>query len=723
MELDQDIERIDVTDMTEDEVIEALAELKDQEAKLEREREERLNTLGASLQRKAEEQVGLKQVIEQRWLDDLRQYNGKYDDETLKLIKDRKGSSVFANITRHKANAAEARLADMLFPTDDKNWGILPTPVPKLQEMQRKGGQGVGPDGQPVDLSKEAERLMDEANRRAKAMEKEIDDQLNECDYNAEGRDVIHDAALLGTGIIKGPVVEGRYNKSWQQADGSHVLKVVQEVAPCARRVSPWDWFPDMSATRHEECEFEFERHYFTRSEMSDIAKLPGFMPESIRQILSNEEGKRRSTANSYIAEMREISGYASELNNDNRYEVWEYHGPLDNEDLDAAGIDYSEDELDTMNGTVWFCDGRVIKVSMNPLATREKPYSVFCFSEDDSSVFGVGVPFLLRNTQSVYNSAWRMIMDNSGLSSGPQIIVNRQIVEPADGDWTITPKKVWYLKDKSRSVHEAFGSHEISSHQNELANILQISRMLADEETSVPAIAQGDQGTASPTAQGMSMLMNNANIVLKRAVKVWDDNITRKLLRRFYDYNMQFSPKNEIKGDYQVDARGSSALMAREMQMQSMAGLMQLSQSQAFAPLTKFDGLYKMALRQMQIPSAEIIKSDDEIAQEQKAMAEQPQQSGDPIAEQRLQLDAEKFKADVEYKKADLQNRQQQMETERMRAQLSYEADMTKIANAKDMTLAQLEQQMGLQQMKIASAEKLMAFETQVKQAYGEGI
>ena len=723
MENDQELEHMDVDSLTEEEAGELLEQLREEQEKQKLAHEERLNTLGAALQRKAEEQVSLKQVIEERWLDDIRQYNGRYDEATESQIKKRKGSTVFANITRHKANAAEARLADMLFPTDDKNWGLLPTPVPKLQDMKRQGGQGVGPDGQPVDLAKEADRLMEEATRRAKAMEKEIDDQLNESDYNAEGRDVIHDAVLLGTGIIKGPVVEGRYNKSWQHSENQHVLEVVQEVAPCARRVSPWDWFPDMSATRHDECEFEFERHYFTRNEMSDIAKLPGFMSDSIRQILANDEGRRRTSANTYIAQLREISGYSAELNNDNRYEVWEYHGPLEREDLEAAEIPYPEDELETLNGTVWFCDNRVIKVTMNPLVTREKPYSIFCFDEDDSSVFGVGVPYLLRNTQAVYNSAWRMIMDNSGLSSGPQIVVNRQIVEPADGDWTITPKKVWYLKDKSRQVHEAFGSYEINSHQAELANILQISRMLADEETSVPAIAQGDQGTASPTAQGMSMLMNNANIVLKRAVKVWDDNITRKLLRRFYDYNMQFSQKNEIKGDFQIDARGSSALMAREMQMQSMAGLMQLSQSQAFAPLTKFPELYKMALRQMQIPTGDIVKTDEELAQEQQAMAEQPQQPEDPIAAQRLQLDAQKMQFDMQYKQQDIQTKQKQIAVDEMRAKLDYEATMTKIADQKELTLEQLKTQMGLKQMDVASKEKLMAFETQVKQAYGEGI
>mgnify|MGYP003636006750 FL=1 len=719
----EEIIEINLEDLSPEEAEEMLLELQEKEEMYKKEMEDRINMLGTTLQRKADDQVALKQVIETRWLDDVRQYNGRYDNATESQIKNRKGSTVFANITRHKADSAEARLADMLFPTDDKNWGIQPTPVPELQDMKRTGGNAIGPDGTEVDVASEATRLMEEAARRAKAMENEIDDQLNECDYNSEGRDVIHDAVLYGTGILKGPVIEGRYKKSWQNSEGSHALEVVQEIAPCARRVSPWDWFPDMSATRLDEAEFQFERHYFTRNELSNIARLPGFNEDAIREVLRSDGGKRRNSANTYMSQLREISGYSADLSSDNRYEVWEYHGPIDRGDLEASGLDCCEDELDTITGTVWFCDAKVLKVSLNPLATQEMPYSIFCFSDDDSSIFGVGVPYLLRNTQSVYNSAWRMIMDNSGLSSGPQIVVNRQLIEPADGDWTITPHKIWHLKDKTRQVHEAFGSFEISSHQGELANILQISRMLADEETSVPAISQGVERGASQTAQGMSMLMNNANIVMKRAVKVWDDNVTRKMLRRFYDYNMQFSDKPEIKGDFQIDARGSSALMAREMQMQAMSGLMNLAQSPAFGPLTKFPELYKMALRQMQIPIGEIIKSDDEIAAEQQQRAQQPPTVEDPIGTERLKLDAQKLQADIQFKQSDAQTKAQQVEVERLRAELNYEADMAKIANSKDMTMAQLQQQLGIKELDVASKEKLMAFETQVKQAFGTGL
>src|SRR3990167_3113960 len=41
-------------------------------------------------------------------------------------------STVFPNITGPYCDAAAARIADMLLPTDDRSWALKPTPVPEL---------------------------------------------------------------------------------------------------------------------------------------------------------------------------------------------------------------------------------------------------------------------------------------------------------------------------------------------------------------------------------------------------------------------------------------------------------------------------------------------------------------------------------------------------------------------------------------------------------------
>ena len=140
---------------------------------------DRLNVFASRLSRIASEQSGKRNEIETRWLKDLRQYHGEYDPEDESSLKRSGGSKIFVNITRNKTNAAEARLQDMLFPTDDRNWGISPTPVPQLDSI-KPGMQGIDPQtGQPVDLGKMADQVMQEAEDKASRMETEIDDQLS----------------------------------------------------------------------------------------------------------------------------------------------------------------------------------------------------------------------------------------------------------------------------------------------------------------------------------------------------------------------------------------------------------------------------------------------------------------------------------------------------------------------------------------------------------------
>jgi hypothetical protein len=95
------------------------------------------------LQRTANNQVLKKQLIEDRWVEDLRQYHGRYDADTEKnLNNDKTKSRLFVNKTRTKTHGWEARLSDLLFPTDVRNWAISATPVPELSRQAAKAQQG-----------------------------------------------------------------------------------------------------------------------------------------------------------------------------------------------------------------------------------------------------------------------------------------------------------------------------------------------------------------------------------------------------------------------------------------------------------------------------------------------------------------------------------------------------------------------------------------------------
>jgi len=588
---------------------------------------------GGGIQTLFNKQVALKEEIEQRWLDDLRHYNGVYDKETLKKIdENRKGSRIFVNLTRSKCNTAESKWSDLVLPTDDRNWGIKPTPVPSLVEaltsnkvLQLVDGTtptdpNTGEAHQEKDL---AEETMKEARKAATLMEDEIDDQLTESNYNATCRDVIHNAVVMGTGIIKGPMVEQRTKKAWiEQAPGQWGLSSQEDYKPTAADVDPWNFFPDMAATRWEDCEFVFERHMMIKKDLRKLAKQPGFMANQIARVLQSEPNARVADI-SYLNELREINGI-TQIQQDNRYEVLEYHGPIKKEDLiscGCAGVDI-EDTLEEYEGLVWFCNGIVMKVGLNHMDSNDLPYNVLTWEKDDTHVFGFGVPYRMRGPQKVMNASWRMVLDNAGLSTGPQILINKALVEPSDGVWELSPRKIWWMnsKDPKFRADYAMTTFNIDSKQPELTNIFEMAHRLADEETSVPQMQMGGVGADQQqpamlkTLGGTALWMSANNIMMRRAVKNFDDDITNPFITRFYDWNMQFNEKKEIKGDYSIDARGTSVLLVREMQARNIMEFINAALSMPGGPqelVTR--GVLKNMAKGMQVSVDDVMRTDAE--------------------------------------------------------------------------------------------------------------
>ena len=95
---------------------------------------ERLAFLGQTLQLKLETNAGQKTTIEDRWIADLYQYHGQYDSASKVDLENQGNSTVFVNLTRPKTQSTISRLGDMLFPTDDKNYSVGPTPVPDIEQ-------------------------------------------------------------------------------------------------------------------------------------------------------------------------------------------------------------------------------------------------------------------------------------------------------------------------------------------------------------------------------------------------------------------------------------------------------------------------------------------------------------------------------------------------------------------------------------------------------------
>jgi hypothetical protein len=460
-----------------------------------------------------------------------------------------------------------------------------------------------------------------------------------------------------------------------------------------------------------------------TSRQVRDLAKQPGYMKEQIRKVL--EEGPKKSVTFQELKDddQRDIARDV--------YEMWSYWGEVDHDDLEAAGIKLGEkDELRAVSACVVMINSTIVKAYLNPLEGGELPYDFYVWERVSDSVWGYGIPYLMRAQQKVLNAAWRQMMDNAGVSSGPQIIVKAGAIQPADKQWQISARKIWFATDEVDDVRKAFTAVEFNSHQAELSGIIKMAMELADMETGVPVIMQGEKGAAPDTVGGMQMLMNSANVVLRRLVKQFDDMVTRPHIRRYYDYNMMYNEDEEVKGDFSIDARGSSALLIRDIQNQAFLNLLAAGANPVYGVYLDTQKLFEKALQAQHIDPKDVFKSEDElekIKEQQKNPQEAPPDPAMAVAQLRGEIEMQKAQAQNAGDMAELQVRQaiaqQEGELRMAEMQLTREIEMLKMANTQNLTLEQIKAKLADTAMRERGKKELYAAEANLKMSTGSGI
>lgn len=639
-----------------------------EQRRAEENRRHRVAGLGQRLLTLANEQVQQRQVIEERWYKDVRQFNGQYDPGTFG-DENEYGSRIFVPLTRRLCGLVEARLFDMLFPSEERNYVIEPTPVPDLDEALALAEQlppdtaMQSPDGSMIKagaIHQAIGQMLDEATKRCDAMQREIDDQLAECFYPRHARDAIHDAVLYGTGVLKGPVPMYRTTKRWaQDKTGAYMMSLTRKPLPNVSRVDLWNFFPDMSATHIRDAEFVFERHYLTKAEASALQDMPDMDPEALRQMMSVEPTTPSST--NYRERLRAISGTSGAR--DRRYEVWEYHGPITAQDLKDCGVEVDDDPLMAYTGVVWFGNrGEVLKAASNPLDSNEHPYSVFTWQMDEASIFGFGMPYEVRDNQISANSAFRAMHDNMGLCVLPQVVVDDTGIEPVDGSWKMAPGKFWRNKKPGVNAQASIQFVQIESRLEELQAIFSMSKQLIEEVGTLPAFMQGTEApNYMQSATGASIAYNAANLWVRRAVRNWDDDIVTPLITRFFDWNMQYSEKAEIKGDSRVRALGIAALVELEGMAMRLQAFMDTATKMGLPPSNQMRIMREFA-RAYKLDPDTVLPTEQEIAKMQQAEAQQgPKQ--DP-AQQKMALDQQRMQLDEKIHGEDMAMKARQIES-----------------------------------------------------------
>jgi hypothetical protein len=564
----------------------------------EMERLARVDAMGLSLAKRRAEAINARMTsgIEDVWREDEEFYEGIDDanrgEQRLVMrqkppmqqgqkVEQQTRSTVFPNITGPYTDSSAARIGDMLLPTDDRNWSIVPTPVPELvgfsegefprQDMQRiateVGKEGAGPDAAHAAVQKiieEAKMIVTEAKKKAEKAQQRIEDWHVESNYSAHVRQVIEDCSKAGCGVLKGPVPMSKRVIAFKD----NKLSIQQEIKPQSRRIDYWDFYPDPSCGEliHAGA-YTWERDRLTRKQVRELIDQPGYIKSQLEVCL--EEGPLIIGS-----EYKERPDPISDENLKDKFEIWYFHGTVEKEDLEAAGCDCGEEVDPHVPAMITMLNNRVVRAAMNPLDTGEFPYDVMVWRKRAGHWTGIGVARQVRVAQRIVTASTRNLMDNAGLSAGPMLVFRQGKVFPANGVAELAPRKVWYIAEDAEMIEDAqkaIGSIKVDMMVAELMQIIQYGMKLAEDTTGMPLMFQGQAGEAPETLGGMQMLQNNASSTLRRLAKLFDDRVTEPHIRRYYHYLLQHG-KDDEKGDYCVDARGSSALVERDLQNQAIA-------------------------------------------------------------------------------------------------------------------------------------------------------
>lgn len=555
-------------------------------------------------------------------------------------------SVVFLNITRPYTDAASARVADMLLPTDDRAWEIKPTPLPqmsagKLTDLARSMGLSDSAQLQAMMADQQAQ-----AKEAAVRMQDAIEDPLVESNWHGEVRQVIEDSARIGSGVLKGPFPMLRIVRmaSKDPITGQTSMVKVEEIQPASKRIDPWNLFPDPACGENiHHGSYIWERECISKRQIKELLADDSYDPAALRAALKEGPSRLREGTEAVFRP------------GDDEYEMWIFYGYCAREQLAALGVDLDDEEEDRLPTMAVMINDRLVKCVMSPQENGDFPYDVLAWQRRPGMPWGMGISRQIRTTQRMLNAATRAMMDNGGLSAAPQIVIGNGIT-PADGRWTISPGKVWRGEANAsvQDVRGAFSAFVVPSVQNELMNIITFAQKMAEDTTGMPAMLQGIKGDAPNTLGGMQMQNNNATSVLRRLAKRFDDYMTKPHIQRYFDWMMLYSEDEGIKGDFQVDVRASSALVERDAQQQFLMSLLQVAAN----PVYRLDPA-KLAA---ELCKGQRLDPNNFQVDEQTLQA---QQQPDPTLQAKAKLlDAQATKELANARKADAEATNKGMET-----------------------------------------------------------
>lgn len=588
-------------------------------------------------------------------LDALRSVRGEYDNRTEAEIEKFGGSKIYARIAANKVRGIAAMLRE-IYTASDRPWALSPTSNPDLpsgtldaavhaelmaevSELVNAGGQ---PDPMMVLKRREAIRnQILEARQKlaadaARTREDMLDEYLQVGGFYDAFWDFLLDLATFPFAVLKGPTVKYRNKLKWDNGKPT----VATEPSLEWERCSPFDvFFAPWSRRPNNGYILHYQRT--TRADLQALKGLPSYNVNELNAVLNADPDEFKEwleyveTERANLEDRLPDNWYSTSHAVDRPYPMIEFHGPVSTKLLREWGM--SEKQAPTngpdVNIVAYLIGKHVIGVRVNPHPLGKSPFYVDSYERVPGSLYGLGIPGLIKDMQAAGNAALRALVNNLAVSSGPQVAINSDRLPEESTDLKVWPWKVWaftesLLGNANQAVPIEF--FQPDSNANELLTVFQQFLDMADSFSSMPRFLQGDAtgvATLGRSASGMSMMMNAANRTIKQVVISIDNTILRPVIQDLNVYVTLLKPDSGNDGDIDVIARGASELVEREALRQRRLEFLQITanpeDSQLVGPGGRFEILREIA-HDLQLPTDKVFAGATSASARAAAQASQ---------------------------------------------------------------------------------------------------
>lgn len=482
-------------------------------------------------------------------------------------------ATAYVRLTYRYVNAGAAKVKEITLPMDGKPFTLKATPVPEMAaaaEINAPAEAVTGQpmpdrDGAPVSVATLAKHAMQLADDKAGKAADRIWDWLTEGKHTAQMRKCIDDAARLGVCVLKGPVPRESKSTVTRKTANGLAVEYVTKIKPGTQWVDPWCFYPapgcgeDVHKGGH--C---FEVVPMLAGELMGMGRQTGmfYLPDAIQKVITEGPGKLSGDGNN--PQVRP---------HDKQFEVWHFYGLVSKDEFAAANSDQAG-EVDTKEkvfAIVTLVNSTVIRAVLNPMDSGRLPYHVGKWKRRAGHWAGVGVAEEVRTPQRIVTAATRAMLDNAGKSAGAQVVMDPNLVEPSDQNPRITGRdKLWWIKSgqSTEDVRKVFAAFNWPNTTPQLMTVIEYGFKLAEEQSSIPLITQGQSGDTTPdTFSGQQLQDNNANQLLRDVGFGLNDDVTSPLIDQMYEA-LLLDPDipDAEKGDYKVDTTGAMALVEKAL-------------------------------------------------------------------------------------------------------------------------------------------------------------